>query len=208
VPNISINVNDKITTPPYGGTGSTQTSTSEHLIDEDKVITGVTAIYNDPNIYNPGTTGNFLHQTVPSNLRYPKRINSANPPTLWAPRSFVNISGQVPCTQIPRVHYGDNNQLVQDAQTVGGKVQTTTGQNSGHGSLTTVSLDTRVNASNLQSIINITNNIQNILNNYNSWYDGSDVCQRSCQLTCQVNCQVGCQSCNTSQCHNQNCGLS
>jgi hypothetical protein len=183
------NINDNITKLPYE-------TTSNKIIDEDKIITGVSLIWSNPNIYNPEVTGNYLTQSVPYEFRFQKRINSADQPTPWA------------ATRLNGIDRYDQNKLVSDARVVGDKVQTTTGQNSGHGNLSTVTTGIRIDASYLQSIVDVTNSIQNILNNYNSWYDAQDVCQRSCQLTCQVGCQVACMSCVTSQCHHQNCGVS
>jgi hypothetical protein len=182
-------INDNITKLPYE-------TTSQKIIDEDKVITGVSRIWSNPNIYNPGGTGNYLRKSVPYELRYLKRVVSTDQPTQWAALRPYGIDRY------------DQNKLVSDAMLVGNKVQTTTGLNSGHNSLTTVTTGMRIDASHLQSIVDVTNNIQNILNTNNSWYDAQDVCQRSCQLSCQVGCQVACMSCVTSQCHHQNCGTS
>lgn len=64
-----------------------------------------------------------------------------------------------------------------------------------------------ISASHIQNMIQTILALESRLDSYNSYYDASDLCARSCQVACQTACQSSCQGCNTSQCHNQKCGL-
>jgi len=70
----------------------------------------------------------------------------------------------------------------------------------------TVSSGAEIDDSTINGMQSTLNNIISCLNTYDSWFS-SDKCNRSCQLSCQTSCQTSCQGCNTSQCHNQKCGI-
>ncbi|MFZ9241632.1 MAG: hypothetical protein ACO239_00495 [Sediminibacterium sp.] len=63
-----------------------------------------------------------------------------------------------------------------------------------------------IKSSYVNDCITTLNQIATALSEYNSWWSGG-LCARSCQVSCQTACQTSCQGCNTSQCHNQKCGI-
>lgn len=69
-----------------------------------------------------------------------------------------------------------------------------------------VSSGQSINGSTIAGMQSTVTNITICLGAYDSWFS-SDKCNRSCQLSCQTSCQTSCQGCNTSQCHNQKCGI-
>lgn len=69
------------------------------------------------------------------------------------------------------------------------------------------SRDQQIDASHINNLIATIIVTESKLDIYNSYYDGADLCARSCQIACQTACQTSCQGCNTSQCHNQKCGV-
>lgn len=74
-------------------------------------------------------------------------------------------------------------------------------------SATSVSAGNKIFGSEFDQFIDILDQVDENLQQFNSFWDSSNRCARSCQIQCQTACQTTCQTCNTSQCHNQKCGV-
>lgn len=167
-------------------------SFSSSLYDQDRIYGGLSLVWNNPNIYNPGTTGNYLNAVVPANLRYQKYQSTVLTKLVTEADNFIRAN------HIKKV--------ATDATTVGNKVSTLTSKAIDVTTVPTwVVAGDAVKASDFNAIETVVNKINTVLSGYNSYWDSGNLCQRSCQLNCQVGCQVACQSCVTSQCHDQWC---
>lgn len=168
----------------------TQDST---ILTQHKAYRGLALIWNNPPIQYNGSP-------IPTSMRAQRYVTDDNAPAPLTITSDTDTDIQIRAADIQKVVF--------DLKTVGAEIYSLTGSNPQHNNAPNILKGDLVTAAHINSIQTIINNIQSALNNYNSYWDGNNLCQRSCQVNCQIGCQVSCQSCVTSQCHNQNCGLS
>ena len=160
---------------------------------------GLSAIWNNP---NAGDTGCARQQTYSTAQRVRKFTNVANRPfsdpgfgfTVPAPNAGNNIRAYDFETAKTVINTG-----VDLINNLTGSAISRSGGFAASGQT--------ISASHINNMVQTITALESRLDAYNSYYDGADLCQRSCQIACQTACQTSCQGCNTSQCHNQKCGI-
>lgn len=171
---------------------------SRDIRDFNDYLLGLNQVWDNPNIYNPGSSGwkQADHMPVPENLKAKRKLSDGSAPAPWAPHD-----GQT------RVLDSDMNQIVTGLKTVTAKARTLKmGFNYNDGAVHTVSKGDRITVQMTVDIAAVLKQIQDTLNAYAGYWDTHDTCARSCQISCQVGCQVMCQACVASNCHDQHCG--
>jgi hypothetical protein len=123
------------------------------------------------------------------------------------PRPFdIDSQGEVTGDQVQDDHV---NQWVGWVNSFVGiaNIYTSIGNGSRALSAVSVSAPNKIFGSEFTQFIDILDEVDQNLQQFNSYWDSGNRCARSCQIACQTACQTACQACNTSQCHNQKCGF-
>lgn len=168
---------------------------TEDLSLTERNLNSVRAIRSNPNVYNPGCWGRAQHAVVPLKYRTNKYgTGSISPKQVTAGESALEASEtEVLATDIDQLVKTHNLSIGQNVGVIAHEQ-------------TTASAGENIQAIILQQAYDILSRIRNNVKNYDGWFDGNNLCQRSCQVNCQVGCQVACQGCNNGTCHNQKCG--
>ena len=163
-----------------------------------KEMNGISNVWGNPNIYNPGGVGNWIYAGVPYGNRGKRYVTSQYDPTQWHPSTKVNYP-----------IYLDYNEVSDMARNLGYRCFSMFKWNVDYSLAVKTNARASIGVTQLNILKDIISQVRKNLDTMapNLW-DGNNVCKLSCQTNCQVGCQSSCQKCVTSQCHNQNCGAS
>lgn len=163
------------------------------VLNAAKRYVGIVNIWNNP---NAGDTGCARRQTYSTSIRAPQF-----PSGVTGPFEDNNVPEPSDGDTIEATHISEAIDAINAAVDLIDPYTTTTMTKRSAPSPGDI-----ISADYINRCITTLTQIGTALGEYNSWWSGQ-VCARSCQVQCQTACQTSCQGCNTSQCHNQKCGI-